>query len=304
MQQQEGGEVMGQPLTNWGHPVAYHPMLSRFLKSVNAAIFFGQLRYWSDRTDNKLGVYKTSEEWTQETGLSYREQATARKILTDAGFVVETNKRLEHRLYFLIDWDAFNAEFEAWEMQNRPTTVVNFPDCDKRNSPNDENAIRGIANRRSSIETETTTETTADIPSAKPQTGQLALADSVTTETVLQTRCRETWAAYKSAYAQRYGTDPIRNAAVNAKVKQLVQRLGAEAPAVAAFFVTAVGDAFVVRNCHAVGALLQGAEAYRTQWATGQAMTGTKALQMDQTQSNFDAAGDAIALLRAKRGPA
>ncbi len=144
-------------------------------------------------------------------------------------------------------------------------------------------------------------------PSLEPPvnpSGQLALADSKGIETVLQNRCRETWAAYKSAYAQRYGTDPIRNAAVNAKVKQLVQRLGAEAPAVAAFFVTAVGDAFVVRNCHAMGALLQGAEAYRTQWATGQAMTGTKARQMDQTQSNFDAAGDAIALLRAKRGAA
>ena len=32
---------------------------------------------------------------------------------------------------------------------------------------------------------------------------------------------------------------------------------------------TSINDAFVVRSCHSVGALLQGAEAYRTQWATG-----------------------------------
>lgn len=291
---------MGQPCTNWGHPVAYHPMLSRFFKSVNAAIFFGQLRYWSERTDNKLGVYKTAEEWTDETGLSYREQATARKLLADLGFITETNKRLEHRLFFLINWDDFNAQFKAWKDQNSPSTKAHFPDCGKRNSPNDENAIRGIAKRRSSIETETTTETTTDIPSAAPQAGQLALADSVTPEITLQNTCRETWAAYKSAYARRYGTEPIRNAAVNSKVKQLVQRLGAETPAVAEFFVASVSDAFVVRNCHAIGVLLQWAEAYRTQWATGRAMTNTKARQVDQSQSNFYAAGEALAILRAK----
>ena len=62
----------------------------------------------------------------------------------------------------------------------------------------------------------------------------------------------------------------MRNVAVNAKVKQFVQRLAYdEAPAVAAFFLQNVSDAFVVRSCHSVGALLQGAEAYRTQWATG-----------------------------------
>lgn len=141
-------------------------------------------------------------------------------------------------------------------------------------------------------------------PSIEPPvnpSGQLALANPVTTETTLQNTCRETWSAYKAAYAQRYGTEPIRNASVNAKVKQLVQRLGAETPAVAEFFVTSVGDAFVVRNCHAIGGLLQGAEAYRTQWATGRAMTNTKARQVDQSQSNFDAAGEALAILRAKR---
>ena len=132
--------------------------------------------------------------------------------------------------------------------------------------------------------------------------GQLSLSGPVDGEALLQSQCRETWASYKAAYAQRYGTDPIRNASVNAKVKQLVSRLGLEAPAVAEFYVSSVGDAFVVRNCHSIGVLLQGAEAYRTQWFTGQAMTGTKARQVDQSQSNFDAAGEALAILRAKRG--
>ena len=93
-------------------------------------------------------------------------------------------------------------------------------------------------------------------------------------ETELQAACRATWSAYSDAYAERYGTAPVRNSAVNTKVKQLVQRLPHhEAPAVAAFFVKNINDAFVVRGCHPVGALLQNAESYRTQWATGRTAT-------------------------------
>jgi hypothetical protein len=162
---------MNGPNANWGHPVAYHPMLSHFFESVNAAIFFCQLRYWSDRTEKPLGVYKTSEEWTAETGLSYREQATARRILSEPGFVVETNKRLSHRLYFLIDWDAFNPAFSAWVAANPPAPKAQTPNNAKRISPNDENAIGGGRKRRSSISTETTAEITAEKGSADAQDG-------------------------------------------------------------------------------------------------------------------------------------
>lgn len=301
---------MNGPSTNWGQPVAYHPMLSHFFASVNAAIFFCQLRYWGDRTENPLGVYKTSEEWTTETGLSYREQATARRILSEAGFVVETNKRLEHRIYFLVDWSAFNPTFEAWLAANPPTPIAQTPNNPKRISPNDENAIGGKRNRRSSIETETTTETTADIPSAAPTalpaviTGGLkkAIKPDDTQDTALQTACKATWSAYSGEYAKKYGAAPVRNAKVNANVKAFVQRIGHdEAPGVAAFFVNRVSEAFVIRKMHEFGLLLASAESYRTQWATNQSMTATRAGQIDKTQSNFDAAGEAMAILRAKR---
>ena len=157
---------MNGPTSNWGHPVAYHPRLSKFFKSLNAAIFFGQLSYWSDKTDNPLGVYKTADEWMDETGLSYREQTTARRVLSEPGFVIETNKRLEHRLFFLIDWDAFNTAFDAWSAKNPPAPNGKLAKASKRNPPNDESAFRGDTNQRSSIETETTTETTTGKKSA------------------------------------------------------------------------------------------------------------------------------------------
>lgn len=90
-------------LLDFGRPVAHFPGLVKRLGSVNAVIFFSQIFYWQDKADSKLGVYKTSEEIESETGLSYREQLTARKHLVSRGILVETNKRLEHKIYYLID---------------------------------------------------------------------------------------------------------------------------------------------------------------------------------------------------------
>lgn len=115
-------------LSTVGRPVAYYPRIARFLGSVNAAILFAQLHYWHDRgADSELGTYKSSDELTEETGLSYREQATARAVLKAAGFLVETNRRLEHKVYFRLVPEAIDAAFEAWT---------------KAQSANDENAFR------------------------------------------------------------------------------------------------------------------------------------------------------------------
>jgi len=120
-------------------------------------------------------------------------------------------------------------------------------------------------------------------------------------ETELQMKCREAWTAYKNAYLARYQIAPVRNQKVNSQVKQLVQRLGTEAGPVAEFYVLNVNDAFVLRKTHDLGVLLSSAESYRTQWATGHAMTQTRARQMDSTQANASAADEAIAMLRARQ---
>ena len=142
--------------------------------------------------------------------------------------------------------------------------------------------------------------TAAEVLPAKAKKARKPKADDAL-DTELQAACRATWAAYAGEYRARYGIDPVRNAKVNANVKDFVKRIGhSEAPGVAAFYVCNVSEAFVVRGCHALGTLLQNAEAYRTQWATGQAMTNTRAQQADKSQSNFDAAQDAIAMMAAK----
>lgn len=180
-----------------------------------------------------------------------------------------------------------------------------------------------------SISTETTTETTAEtttdiFPAATPavplspaalpvviaqpaaekpaKPARRKAAQAAGDDTELQTACRATWGAYAQAYAAQYGAAPVRNAKVNSAVKAFVQRIGHdESPAVADFFVNRVSEALVVRGMHDFGLLLARAETFRTQWATGQSMTSTRARQIDQSQANFDTAGEAMAILKRNR---
>lgn len=139
-------------------------------------------------------------------------------------------------------------------------------------------------------------------PALQPGRGGAGQAEN-TEETALQAACRETWAAYSFAFEQRYGVKPVRNSTVNANVKTLVKRLGyGEAPLVAAWYVSNVNEAFVVKNTHGVGVLVNQAEGYRTQWARGQAVTATAAQAADKTSANHDAIEEAKRLLRQRKG--
>lgn len=140
-------------------------------------------------------------------------------------------------------------------------------------------------------------------PAAKPARPRKARTElDPADETELQAACRKTWAAYSTAYQTRYSVAPIRNAKVNAAVKGFVQRIGYdESPTVANFYVASVNDAFIVRQMHDVALLLKSAEGYRTQWATGRAVTATAAKQADQTAANYSAIDEAKAIVRARR---
>ena len=139
-----------------GRPIAFHPGLVPILGSVNAVLFFGQIFYWQDKAASDFGVYKTAEEIQQETGLTYREQANAREKLRACGVLIETEKRLEHRIYFRIDFDVLEEL---------------LANCGERISRNDKSAIRETTKAQSVELTkaqsviqrlpETTTETTA-----------------------------------------------------------------------------------------------------------------------------------------------
>ena len=149
-------------LSNVGRAVAYYPKLSRFFGSVNASLFFSQLYYWQSRTTDPDGVFKTADEWDDETGLSYREQVTARKILVDQGFLIEVHKRLQHRVYYMLDMSAIDAAFDVWNSASSLGAVNAVPQMRFRSSGSAENAFGGTTKTHSVNKKEITAEITAE----------------------------------------------------------------------------------------------------------------------------------------------
>lgn len=93
----------------------------------------------------------------------------------------------------------------------------------------------------------------------------------------------EAWDAYATAYAERYGATPVRNALVNAQIAALLKRIGAsDAPGVIRHYLRS-NYKFYVSKGHAVGSLLADCEKLRTEWATGREMTESQARQIDKT---------------------
>lgn len=121
-------------LKNTGRVIAYRPNLARLFGGVIAEVFFEQIFYWQDKTDSNLGVYKTQEELEVETGLSRKEQETARKLLREKGVLTETYKRLEHRLYYKIDCDKLDellATLANVQNEHSPMSESDIRECDK-----------------------------------------------------------------------------------------------------------------------------------------------------------------------------
>lgn len=195
-----------------GRPIAYHPALARHVGGVNAAIFLCQLIYWDERADSEeLGVYKTAEEWEEETGLSYREQAGARKKLRDLGLLAETNHRLQHRIYYKLDhaaFDALMASVSDDRTESRESTKAHFPNDEnaigeqpkaqlgnnpKRSSTNDENAVRHIDRDYTETTAETTTENLSSTDPVDVGFSRFWSSYPNTPRRVAKAKCLEIW---------------------------------------------------------------------------------------------------------------
>lgn len=73
--------------------------------SHSGAVFLQQLIYWQDKAaDQELGCYKTAQELEEETRLSYPQQYQICKRLIDLGVLKKTYRRLQHRMYYKIDF--------------------------------------------------------------------------------------------------------------------------------------------------------------------------------------------------------
>lgn len=139
-------------LLDVGRPVAYYPALTSVTGGVTSTLFLCQLIYWQGKqTDSDGWIYKTQEELTEETGLSRREQETARKALIRLGLLEEHYARLEHKLLYRPNILRLN---ELWD--------ATFPNGGNVHSGMDESDIREWRNPPFVPITENTTEITAE----------------------------------------------------------------------------------------------------------------------------------------------
>lgn len=111
---------------------------------------------------------------------------------------------------------------------------------------------------------------------------------------------RDIWNSYCNAYADRYGVAPLQNGKANSLIKRFSELVPMdEAPAIAAHYVGHNGQ-FYVAKMHPLELLVADAGKLRTEWATGIAMTSTRARQADRTSSMLSAVEE----LKRERGEA
>ena len=95
----------------FGRPVAFHRCFVKVTGGVHAALMLSQAIYWlnPERQGQSRGkdngwFWNSRDEWEAELGLSRWEQETARKQLRHTKFWLERDKRLEHKIFFSIDF--------------------------------------------------------------------------------------------------------------------------------------------------------------------------------------------------------
>ena len=105
---------LAEVLEGIGSPVAVYPALSRML-GFRESGFLCQLIYWTGKGSNKEGwIYKSQADWTNELGLTRREQETIRRNLKSNGLIEERHERLRHRIYFRVNTERLE---ELWQVE-------------------------------------------------------------------------------------------------------------------------------------------------------------------------------------------
>lgn len=84
-------------------PIAFHRPFVELGLGISGALFLSQSLYWSRRTNASGYFYKTQDEWESETGMSRREQETARKKLKSLGILEEKKQGVPCRVFYRIN---------------------------------------------------------------------------------------------------------------------------------------------------------------------------------------------------------
>jgi hypothetical protein len=103
--------------------VGYSPDLARIVGGATIGLFLSQLLYLSDKGHNPEGwVYKSEAEMGQETGLTKREQQTARRKLLALGVIAIMRGGWKNTYHFKVIWEKLYQVIAGIQRpQNVPT---------------------------------------------------------------------------------------------------------------------------------------------------------------------------------------
>lgn len=114
--------------------MSYPPDLARVAGGVAEAIFLSRLVLWEGRQADRDGwIYKTRDEFTEETGLTRWEQETARKNLKEKGFIEEKLSGVPPITHYKLVGKKID---EAWENHRSTLAKTTAP---PRQKPPDNN---------------------------------------------------------------------------------------------------------------------------------------------------------------------
>jgi hypothetical protein len=138
-------------------PIAYHRAFAEIAGDALAGLFLSQAWYWSqtDAARKRDGwFFKTAEEWEAETGLTRRNQETARKLLKAAGFLEDERRGIPPRVWYRLD---------VLRIAKALSNLAESAKLIRRKTPKQNGAIRPhdlALFAKSSYQTETTAKTT------------------------------------------------------------------------------------------------------------------------------------------------
>ncbi|WJV61033.1 replication protein [Pectobacteriaceae bacterium C52] len=134
-------------------PIAFQRSFVRMGAGITGALLLSQLIYWTNRTNADGWIYKTQEEWEEETGLTRYEQEGARKKLRGLGVLVEQKKGVPAKLYYRVD---ISVLYQLLGVTNKDEEIPHTSQGKTSTQAGGNSA---------NIHTEITTETTTDIVS-------------------------------------------------------------------------------------------------------------------------------------------
>jgi hypothetical protein len=109
--------------------VGYSPDLARIVGGATIGLFLSQLLFLSDKGHNPDGwVYKSEAEMGRETGLTKREQQTARRKLLSLGVITIMRGGWKNTYHFKVIWEKlYQVITGSQQTQTVPTDKVERP---------------------------------------------------------------------------------------------------------------------------------------------------------------------------------